>query len=520
MEALSAATAPASQLSSASALAQAAAAAVAAAPTVAMPVAELFGSFLLGTDEFALPAIFIREVVNFPERMSSVPLALFYLEGMFTLRGSVIPVVNLARLFQPDAPAGTADHKIAIVEHQDVLVGLLVHAIGDVLRVRPEQRASLQYAPGQSGVVAGTILLEQGRRLIQVLDVERLVRIENVPQVLALRGPASEQRQRHLRAVGERRHAISFRAAGVHFALDMKAIQEIVRVPELQTSVLNSKLCLGRMHFRGRQIAVVDFATLAGGESATPAAAEAGADERRVLVARIGDATIGFLVDAVQSIVHFATEDVMPIPLLSKTRSAMFAGCVARPGQDDVILLDTEGIFSSAEIGELQQGIRNLFPEEGKGEAVRKAAGRKVYLSFRVGDLYALELKQVREIIDCSGDISQAPGMPGYVRGILNLRGNLVTLVDLRRLYGMPPVQQEEASKVLVIERGDECFGLIVDSVNDIVTVDDAKRYATPSLMRKPGEAGMQSESSEVLELGQDYSVCLLDPDRLLARLA
>jgi purine-binding chemotaxis protein CheW len=487
-----------------------------AAPDAAtlQPAVELFGSFLLGTDEFALPAMCIREVVNFPARMTVVPLAPYYLEGMFTLRGSVIPVVNLARLFDASAPAGDASHKIAIIEHQDVLVGLLLHAIGDVLRVRPEQRSTLRYAEGGAGVVAGTLLLDQGRRLIQVLDVDRLVRIENVPQVLAMRGPASEVRQRQLRAVGERRHAISFRAAGAHFALEMKAIQEIIRVPELQSSVLNSKLCLGRMAFRGSQVAVVDFATLAGG--ATGGGAQ---DDQRVLVARIGGATIGFLVDAVESIVHFGSDDVMPIPLLSKSRSAMFAGCVARPGQDDVILLDHEGIFSHSEIGELHQGHRNLFPDEGGAGAVRKAGGRKVYLSFRVDELYALELRQVREIIDLTGDITQAPGMPGYVHGILNLRQQLVTLVDLRRLYGMPAAGDGQ-QKVLVIERGDQRFGLIADAVCDIVTVEDAKRFATPSLMRKPGEHGMQAESSEVLELGEGHTICLLDPESLLRKLA
>jgi len=476
---------------------------------------ELFGSFLLGQDEFALPAMTIREVVNFPERMTAVPLAPYYLEGMFTLRGSVIPVVNLARLFDRDAPAGEGHYKIAIIEHQDVLVGLLVHAIGDVLRVRPEQRSVLRYdGVGQPGVVAGTILLEQGRRLIQVLDVERLVRIENVPQVLALRGPASAARQRQLRAVGERRHAISFRAAGAHFALEMTAIQEIIRVPELQSSVLNSNLCLGRMLFRGSQVALLDFAALAGG-----AAGPAG-EEQRVLVARIDGATIGFLVDGGQSIVHFCTDDVMPIPLMSKVRSGMFAGCVARDGQDDVILLDHEGIFSRAEIGELHQGHSRLFPDDGAGGAASKAGGRKVYLTCRVGQRYAVELRRVREIIDCSGDISHAPGMPGYLRGILNLRQSLVSLIDMRRLYGMPAAAGDEAAKVLVIERGDERFGLIVDGVSDIVTVEDSKRLATPTLMRKPDEAGMQAESSEVLELGQDNTICLLEPERILQKLA
>lgn len=484
----------------------------------AAPAAEMFGSFLLGGDEFALPAVAIREVVNFPERITSVPLAPPYLAGMFTLRGSVIPVVSLARLFDPAAPEAEPTQKIAIIDYQDVQVGLLVHSTGEILRVRPEQRSRLRYAEGSTqGVVAGTILLEEGRRLVQVLDIERLVRIENVPQVQSMRAAGSETR-RQLRVVGARRHAISFRAAGARFAMDMSAIQEIVGLPELTETVLTSPLCLGRMHFRGQQVPVVDFGTLAGGQ---PAAGEGG--QQRVLVAHIGEATVGFLVEAVDSILHFTSEEVLPIPLLSKARSGMFAGCVARSGEEDVILLDHAGIFSRSEIGEMDLGHRNLYPAQGAA-AQRQRAGRKVYLSFRVGELFALELKQVREIIDHAGDISHPPGMPDYLCGVLNLRQQLISLVDLRRLYGMPQGAGEGAGKVLVIERGEERYGLLVDAVCDIVTIDDGKRYATPSLMKKSGEPCLSAESSEVLELpqadGSTHSTCLLDLERVIARIS
>lgn len=485
----------------------------------AAPALELFGSFLLGSDEFALPALCIREVVNFPERVTAVPLAPSYMEGMFTLRGSVIPLVNLARLFDPQAPAAAASHKVAIIDYQEVQVGLLVHATGEILRVRPEQRCRLRYAEGSAqGVVSGTILLDDGRRLVQVLDIERLVHIENVPQVQALRAAGAETR-RQLRVVGTRRHAISFRAAGARFALDMLAIQEIIRVPELQASVLNSKLCLGRMPFRGQQVPLVDFATLAG---AAPAAAQ---EEQRVLVARIGAATVGLLVDGVDSVLHFTSEEVLAIPLLSKNRSAMFAGCVARAGEADVILLDHERIFSEGELAELAQGHRNLFPADAaaQGGTPQARGQRKVYLSFRVGELLALELKQVREIIDCQGDISHPPGMPDYLCGVLNLRQQLISLVDVRRLYGMDGADHSQA-KVLVIERGEQRFGLLVDAVCDIVSIEDGKRYATPSLMKKPGESEcLQGESSEVLELPQSdggtHSVCLLDLERVMQRI-
>ena len=54
------------------------------------PAAELFGSFHLGGDEFALPASCIREVVNYPAKVTALPLSPAYLEGMFTLRGSCL----------------------------------------------------------------------------------------------------------------------------------------------------------------------------------------------------------------------------------------------------------------------------------------------------------------------------------------------------------------------------------------------------------------------------------------------
>jgi len=476
---------------------------------------ELFGSFMLGGDEFALPALCIREVVNFPERMTSVPLAPSYLEGMFTLRGSVIPVVNLGRLFDPAAPAAEPSNKIAIIDYQEAQVGLLVHATGEILRVRPEQRSRLRYAEGSTqGVVAGTILLDEGRRLVQVLDIDRLVHIENVPQVQSMRASGAETR-RQLRVVGERRHAISFRAAGARFAMEMKAIQEIVRVPELAESILASPLCRGRMQFRGLQVPVVDFAALAGGQ---PAQADAG---QRILVAHIGEATVGFLVDDVESILHFTSDEVLAIPLLSKERSAMFAGCVARPGEEDVILLDHDGIFSRSEIGEMDLGHRQLYPAQARAAASQRA-GRKVYLSFRVGELFALELKQVREIIDHAGDISHPPGMPDYMCGVLNLRQQLISLVDLRRLYGMEAAEGE--GKVLVIERDEGRYGLVVDAVADIVTVDDGKRFAAPSLMKTSVTAqDLSAESNEVVELpqadGSTHSTCLLDLERVMKRI-
>ncbi|GJJ01932.1 chemotaxis protein W [Duganella rhizosphaerae] len=491
--------------------------------SAAAPATELFGSFVLADDEFALPASCIREVVNYPARISVLPLSPAFLEGVFTLRGVVIPVVNLGRVFRPEARAAEASDKIAILDFQGVLVGILFHETGEILRVRPEQRSTLSYANGDvHGVVAGTILLDDGARLVQVLDPAALVRIENVPQVLALQGAQQQTARRHQ---GERRQCVSFRVGASSFAFEMRAIQEIIRVPELQASVLNSALCLGRINFRGSQVAVVDFATLL---NAAPAPAQREfLPDQRIVIARIDDATIGFLVDSVDNIVNFYSEEVMAIPLLSKARAGMFGGCIAKPELGDIIFLNHREIFSSNEIKEMRAGHANLYPKDEavKAEHDPHRAQRQVYITFALENTYAVEIKQVREIIDFSGDITRPPGMPAFMRGMLNLRQQMISVIDLRSLYHMPPLENADQAKILIVERGEDLYGLMVDAVENIMTISDSRRFAAPKILRNPGVQGdPRGEMDEVIDIEGEAdshkTLSVFECDRLLQRLA
>ncbi|MFS2002358.1 chemotaxis protein CheW [Duganella sp. CT11-25] len=495
----------------------------------AAPVTELFGSFVLDADEFALPAHCIREVVNLPDRITALPLSPPFLAGVFTLRGTVIPVVNLGRVFNPAARAPDPADKIAILDYQGVLIGLLFHATGEILRVRPEQRSTLSYASGAvPGVVAGTILLDCGARLLQVLDPAALVRIENVPQVLALQGAA---RRDAGRGQGERRQCVSFRVGSSSFAFEMAAIQEIIRVPELQPSILHSALCLGRINFRGSQVAVVDFTALlqtVAPPEGDPAARVFG-PEQRIVIARIDDATIGFLVDSVDSIVNFYSEDVMAIPLLSKARAGMFGGCISKPELGEIIFLNHREIFSSSEITEMRAGHANLYPkDEAAGKAQQQDARRgqrQVYITFALENTFAVEIKQVREIIDFSDAITRPPGMPDFMRGILNLRQQMISVIDLRSLYRMPALDDPSQAKILVIERGDERYGLMVDAVENIMTVNDNRRFAAPKMMRAAGAGNdPRSEMDEVIDIdgdgGSHQTLSVFECGRLLAKLA
>ncbi|HEX8604942.1 MAG TPA: chemotaxis protein CheW [Pseudoduganella sp.] len=497
---------------------------------------ELFGSFHLGGEEFALPALAIREVVGYPERVTRMPLSPACLEGIFTLRGTAIPVVNLARIFDPAAPAAGAHQKIAILDHEDVLVGLVFDATGEVLRVRPEQRSTVSHESGRQSVVAGTILLADGSgssasiggngaRLLQVLAPEALVRIDNVPQVRSISTASrAAERARFLRHA-EARKGLCFSAGGTSFAFAMAAVQEIIAVPALRSSVMMGPLCKGWINFRGRAVGIVDFGALLGCASGgTDGAADGSDTARRILIARVGPELLGFLVDSVDTIIPYFDSDVLPIPLLGTRRGAMFRGCLPRQDGPDTLFLDHANVLSDAELAEVCAGHRRIYQDEAAAETGRggqgAAARRQVYLAFALGSPWATDIGQVREIIPFAQGMTRPPGMPDCVHGMLNLRQQMISIIDLRRLYGMAPLADTTECRILVLERGSERYGVIVDRVDSIAHLPAGARRPSPRMLRAGGGIiDMRADVSEVLELPDGAVMSLFDREAFFHKL-
>jgi len=482
---------------------------------------EIVGTFFLDGQEFALPAEQVREVVGMPERITPVPLSPACLEGIFTLRGAAIPLLNLGRIFDPAAPAASGGQRVAIVDVDDIQVGLVFDATGEVLRVRPEQRAGLRWSEAQEpGVVLGAITLDDGARMVQMLDCARLVRIDNVPQVRAHASVAREAwRMRFLRQA-QGRKCISFTVGGLRFALAMEAIQEIMRVPELQPSVMLGRLCKGWLNLRGAPVGVVDFGALL---QCAPGMGDP--DAARVLVVRVGDEHLGLLVDAVDDIRPYFDTDILPIPMLGTARGAMYRGCLPNAELGDSLFLAHEALFSAAEVGEVCAGHRRLYAAQaGAARAAEKKVGpRRVYLAFALETGWAADIGQVREIADFDGPLTRPPGMPDCVLGMMQVRQQMVCVIDLRTLYGMAPLEDRSACRVLVLELEGERFGLVVDRVDTILSLPDSQRRPSPQLLRVNGPEDMRRDAAEGLEVpgedGREEVRTLLDKERFLATL-
>lgn len=133
------------------------------------------------------------------------------------------------------------------------------------------------------------------------------------------------------------------------------------------------------------------------------------------------------------------------------------------------------------------------------------------WVTFHLGDeKYGVNVMQVQEVLRVS-EIAPVPGAPSYVLGIINLRGNVVTVVDTRSRFGMVPKELEDASRILIIESGDQEVGLLVDCVSEVVYLRASEVEVTPNVGNEENSRFIQGVSNR-----EDDLLILVDLNKLL----
>lgn len=143
--------------------------------------------------------------------------------------------------------------------------------------------------------------------------------------------------------------------------------------------------------------------------------------------------------------------------------------------------------------------------------AQNTAAPVDEFVAFRIGDQeYCIDILAVREIRGWT-PVTALPSSPNYVRGLINLRGSVVPIVDLASRLDLPPPEPTARHVIIVSQVADKVVGLLVDAVSDILTVPADKLQPTPDVASTAARAFVQG----VIAIEQRM-IRLLNLDRLL----
>lgn len=461
----------------------------------------------------------VGEIIRLPA-LAHMPLGPKSLLGLANLRGVVLPVLNLRRLLNlPDAPRDDATR--IIVVDRGVSTGFVVDRIENLLTV---QAARIENDNAGAGSVDpklldGVIKGAERDSAIKILNPLRLLRDEfaqlgvpgaRVATRVAIASAISAP------AVAERRQMVSLVSFDIdrqEYALPLDRVREIIPLPEQVSEVPRAETAvLGVVTLRDRLLPLVSLRALLGLRSDL-----SGVQRGKVVVVSMGSGAVGLVADRTREILRVDPILIDPAPALL-TRGAGDAEiasiCRLEQGKRLVAVLAPDRLFRSDLVHRvlLEQGIGHEGPAS---QTDGNAMAEEQYVIFRLGDQeYGLPIAAVGEIARLPDRVTRLPKAPAFIEGVINLRGSVVPIIDLRRRFELASREPGSAQRILVLAVGNGKAGFVVDGVSEVLKVPaDAIRPApdlSPEQMRLISRVATLDEQRRML--------LLIDPKQLLNR--
>ena len=509
-----------------------------AAPETGAAVTDRqFVTFNVAGEMFAVPMAPVQEIIRVPE-VARLPLAPAALDGLSNLRGRVLPIVNLRRLFNTEErPHDDATRALVINLGQPL--GFVVDRVASVVNVEPGEIepvtsiASIVQADYLTGVInrAGA---DGQNQLMLVLDFARLVadqfsQVKAVGAVSQLAGDAGSTDDTSHAASADELRLVSFTVAAQEYAIDIANVQEIVQVPAAITAVPNTAShVLGLISLRQRLLPLVSLRSLFG-----LAAVDADEQHRIVVVALPGGAQVGLVTDTVKEVLSVPRSQAEAVPgVLSRDEQLGEFESICRldNGKRLVSIIAADKLLGmpairaaltatdSASADTTPADTANATdPEDtdmSRSASTATAADDDAQVViFRLGaEEFGVPIMSVQEIVRVPEVLTRVPKTPRFVEGVINLRGTVLPVIDQRTRFGMEAIARNDRQRIMVYMLNGLRTGFIVDSVAEVLRIGRAQIERAPELGEEQG--GLITQVAKLD--GDKRLVMLIEPSQLL----
>ena len=492
-------------------------------PTVyASAEEQSFVVFDCANGKFAFDLDDVREILRLP-RLVEMPLAPRSLLGLANLRGVVLPVINLANLLGRVTNKPSETSRVIVIGDEGY-VGFLVDAIDNIVALPGSKIENADAGAGgvNADFLRGAIKGEEGHDTIRILDPARLLRHEFAQlEKSAERGPTALEASKPLNsAVPDKQHLVSFVSFELHrqeYGLPLESVEEIIPLPAHVSDIARAETAvLGVVTLRGRLLPLVSLRALLGLPSDVAPEARG-----KVLVLSIGQAIVGLVADRTREIIYADANSIDPAPALltrGEGDAEVTAICRLDSGRRLVGLLAPDRLFRSDLARRVlleQRQSSDIHAVETDGDLMADAQ----FVIFRIGSQeYGLPIEAVREIARPPEQVTKLPRAPDFIDGVMNLRGVVVPIVDLRRrleLAGAEDVKERKGTqRILVLSFDGEPTGFLVDGVSEVL------RLASEAIKPAPDVSSEQMKLIDRIanldRLGR--MILLVNPAQLLDR--
>jgi len=441
-----------------------------------------FVTFLVGREVFAVDMAPVQEIIRVPQ-VVRVPMAPPTLDGLSNLRGKVLPIVSLRRIFGFEERAYDDATRAVVIDLGQPLA-FVVDRVASVVGVEPGQIEGVGGIRGtvNTELLSGLIKDVGGHAMIMVLDFTKLIAQEFATMAVARRaalGADSGPARTGAQAASDELQLVSFDVAGQEYAIAIEDVQEIVQVPEQIIRVPHSEShVLGVMTLRNRLLPLVSLRRMFG---LPPREAD---EQSRIVVVSLGAMAVGVVMDTVNEVLRVArTEvDAMPTLLARDGELAEIAEiCRLDGGKRLVSVISAANLFRHSAV---REALTTVETQDNDPESATQGADDdEQVVVFRLDkEEYGVPIASVQEIVRVPEELTRVPKCPPFVEGVINLRGAVLPVIDLRLRLGLPTVPRTDRQRIMVFLIANIRTGFIVDSVAEVLRIPKAAIEASPHL--------------------------------------
>jgi purine-binding chemotaxis protein CheW len=404
--------------------------------------------------------------------------------GLANLRGKVLPVINLRKVFGLTDKSLDEANRVIVVDLGQIL-GFLVDNVYSVIEVEETKIESAEDIQSivKSDFLKG-VIKDVGRfKMVMMLDLEKVIEkefsqaIQTSSQEYEVR---SFEKTEEEEAIKEERQFVSFLVAGEEYAIPIENVQEIVLVPEHITKVPNSEsTILGIMNLRNKVLPLASLRRLFGFSE------ESLTEQSRIVVLSLGELSVGIVVDNVREVLRVPEaliEPVPPIIVQDETNFEITEICRLNDGKRLVSIISVPNLFKHKDIKEVLSSMEEKKELEETQEEMLEEEEQFVIFKLENQE-YAVPIENVQEIVRVPEELTRVPKTPDFVEGVINLRGSVLPVIDLRKRFDLPEKQRDDHQRILVFVFDNISIGFIVDSVSEVLKIPKSVIQKSPEIL-------------------------------------
>ena len=451
-------------------------------------------TFHIDNELYGVNILCIEEIIT-PRRFTHIPRTPAYFLGIINLRGEVISIIDIRKRFGKEPlTAENPQARIVVISVKGLKLGLLVDEIESIIKVESAQvqHSNKIISGDKQQYIDGTVKIADDQILL-LLAHDKIIEEEDFNIQLDLAAGAGDILKEDVtqEEVSPELFLVGFSIGQENFALESLMVEEIIMKPEVTPIPEMTAYMEGIFHLRESAIPLIRLGDKLSINDQKPT------EKSPVIIINVYDVKVGLLVDNITEVYLVKENEVVDPPITLNTDQLEQLKGVIKLERDKkqqlIMLLELEKLFNAEE----QETLKEIDEQNTKVTEEENKEVPEPILEFTLnGEIYAIPVSLSNEII-LLREIVPVPKSPTYVYGVINLRGEVISIVNLPLLVGNKKYEFTQHTRILIVDPGGEKAGLIVEKVEGIRKVFMSSFQEPSSLLTRRGNVFIKGMSQD-----------------------